>query len=125
MSGNKAPEPQGSIIRSPLFIMYVNDLCDVYNVCKAFESIMFADDSNLFSFTQKHKRTFSYCQLGTKQCLKWFNAEKLPLNKNKTKFTLFHKDLEKDNIPIQLASLFKTDREIKRITVLQLNFWKY
>ena len=86
---------------------------------------MFADDSNLFSFTQKHKRTFSYCQLGTKQWLKWFNAEKLPLNKNKTKYTLFHKDLKKNNIPRKLPSLFKTDKEIKRITVLQLNFWEY
>ena len=47
---------------------------------------------------------------------KWFNAKRLSLNKDKTKYTLFHKAREKDNIPLKLPSLFMSDREIKRIT---------
>ena len=48
--------------------------------------------------------------------VKWFNANRLSLNKDKTKYTLFHKACEKDNIPLKLPSLFMSDREIKRIT---------
>ena len=47
---------------------------------------------------------------------KWFNANKLSLNKDKTKYKFFHKAREKDNIPFKLPSLFINDREIKRIT---------
>ena len=43
---------------------------------------------------------------------KWFNAKKLSLNKNKTKYTFFHKAREKDNIPLKLSPLSINDREI-------------
>ena len=48
-----------------------------------------------------------------------FNANKLSLNKDKTKYTFFHKAREKDNIPLKLPSLFINDREIKRITSIK------
>ena len=46
---------------------------------------------------------------------KWFNANKLSLNKGKTKYTIFHEARKKNNIPLKLPSLFINDREIKRI----------
>ena len=46
---------------------------------------------------------------------KWFNANKLFLNKDKTKHALFHKAPKKDNILLKLPSLFISDRENKRI----------
>ena len=50
----------------------------------------------------------------------WFNTNKLSLNEDKTKYTLFHKAREKDNIPsIQLPSLFINDRKIKQITSIK------
>ena len=50
---------------------------------------------------------------------KWFNANKLSLNKDKIKYTIFHKAREKDNIPLKLPSLFISDSEIKRITSIK------
>ena len=43
----------------------------------------------------------------------------LSLSKDKTKYTVFHKVSEKDNIPLKLPSLFVNDREIKRITSIK------
>ena len=35
----------------------------------------------------------------------WFKPNKLSLNEGKTKFTLFHKLRDKDNLPLQLPNL--------------------
>ena len=43
----------------------------------------------------------------------------LSLSKDKTKYTVFHKVREKDNIPLKLPSLFVNDREVKRITSIK------
>ena len=47
--------PEGSILGPILFIMHVNDLC---NVSKLFESIMFADDTNILSSHENIKELF-------------------------------------------------------------------
>ena len=43
-----------------------------------------------------------------------FKAIKLPLNEGKTKFTLFHKPHDKDNLPLQLPNLKINNNKIKR-----------
>ena len=53
------------------------------------------------------------------QVFKWFNTNKLSLNKDKTKYAFFHKAREKDNIPLKLPSLFINDNEIKQITSIK------
>ena len=88
--------PQGSID----ICIYVNDLC---NVSKIFvEPTIFADDRNLFFSHKSIKELFHTVNLELNEVFKWFNAKKLSLNKDKTKYTLFHKAREKDNIPLKL-----------------------
>ena len=105
--------PQGSILGPLLFIIYVNDLSDV---SKILEPIMLADDANLF-FTHKNiKELFQTVNSELDKVFQWFNANKLSLNKDKTKYTFFHKAREKDNIPLKLPALFINDKEIERVT---------
>ena len=101
---------QGSILEPLLFIIYVNDLC---SVSKIFEPIIFADDTNLFFSHKSIKELFHIANLELNKVFKWFNANKLSLNKDKTKYTFFHKVREKDNIPLKLPSLLIKDTEIK------------
>ena len=44
----------------------------------------------------------------------WFKVNKLSLNEGKTKFTIFHKPRDKDNLPLQLPNLKTNNNEIKR-----------
>ena len=50
----------------------------------------------------------------------WFKANKLSLNERKTKFTIFHKPRDKDNIPLQLPKLEINNNEIKRSSSIKL-----
>ena len=43
----------------------------------------------------------------------------LSLNKDKTKYTCFHKAREKDNIPLKLPSWFINNRETKWVTSIK------
>ena len=44
----------------------------------------------------------------------WFTANKLSLNVEKTKYSLFHKPSKKDNIPLRLPKLIINNYEIQR-----------
>ena len=91
--------PQGFNLGLLLFIIYVNDLC---NVSKIFEPLIFADDTNLFFSYKNIKEVFDTANLKLNKVFRWFNANKLSINKDKTKFILFYKAREKDNIPLKL-----------------------
>ena len=108
--------PQGSILELLLFIIYVNDLC---NASKIFEPIIFADDTNLFFSHKSIKELYHTANLKLSKIFRWFNANKLSLNKDKTKNTFFHKAREKKNISLKVPSLFINEREIKRITSIK------
>ena len=102
--------PQGSILGPLLFILYINDLCFVSQFLKP---IMFADDTNLFCSNKEIKPLFLKANLELGKISEWFRVNKLSLNEDKTRFTLFHRPQDRDNLPLRLPALKIDNYEIK------------
>ena len=80
--------PQGSILGPVLFILYINDLC---NVSQFLKFVLFADDTNLFA---SGNNMHDLCERINQELIKvniWFKINKLSLNLSKTNFILFTK----------------------------------
>ena len=79
--------PQGSILGPILFILYINDMC---NVSTFFKPILFADDTNLFYSGKDIDELCSVISIELdKLCINQVN--KLSLNTSKTNFMVFTK----------------------------------
>lgn len=92
---------KGSILDPLLFDIYINDL---HNVSNILQSIMFAEDTNLFPSHGKMKYLFNNVNLELNISVV-FKAKKLLLNEGKTKYTFFHKSHQKDNSPLKVLYL--------------------
>ena len=77
---------------------------------------MFANDKNLYFSHKNIRELFHTVNSDTNKVFEWFNVNKLFLNKDNPKITLFHKVREKDNIPLKLPSLVISDKEITGIS---------
>ena len=75
---------------------------------------MFAGDTNLFCKSKTVKTLFLKANIELKNILEWFQANKLSLNEDKTRFTFFYKLQERNNLPLQLPILKINYYEIKR-----------
>ena len=98
--------PQGSILAPLLFIIYMND---IQYASAVFDSILYADDTNLISpmsVFSTHSADIGLTSQNINQELNkisdWMAVNKLSLNINKTKFMIFHypqRKLSPENIP--------------------------
>ena len=78
--------PQGSIVGPKLFIMYINDICEVSNILKY---VIFADDTTIFCSDDCLQRLMEKVTVELGKLKMWFDVNKLSLNLNKTKFMIF------------------------------------
>ena len=83
------------------------------------ELIMFADDTNLFFSNSNIKTLFATVNHELEKISLWFIANRLSLNVEKTKYTLFHKKSVRDNIPLKLPDLKIANNSIERTTSIK------
>ena len=78
--------PQGSILGPKLFILYVNDVC---NVSSLLRFVLFADDTNIFLPGDDVKEISKTLSKQLHKLNSWFAVNKLSLNVSKTKYMIF------------------------------------
>ena len=93
---------EGSILGPLLFLLYINDLTQT---SKLLDPIIFADDTNFFYSERDIHSLFNTVHNELSSFSHWFNCNKLSLNADETKFTIFHKVRQRDNIPLVLPIL--------------------
>ena len=76
---------------------------------------MFAYDANLFFEHTDLKILFSMVNDELKRIYEWFNANKLSLNDDKTKYSLFHKPSKTDDLPLLLPKVLINYKEVERV----------
>ena len=101
--------PQGYILGPALFILYVNDMCNVSTILK---SILFADDTNIFHTGGDLKEVCETMSHELDKLNKWFRANKLALNVSKTNFMIFSNKKCDDNYSVSINGM-----EITRVYV--------
>ena len=78
--------PQGSILGLKLFIIVMNDIC---NVSKVFKFILFADETNLFYCDSNLNELIQRTNTELDKLHVWFAVNRLSLNVTKTNYMMF------------------------------------
>ena len=78
--------PQGSVLGPVLFLLFINDICNVSNFLKF---VLFADDTNIFCSNENVAVLQDTLNRELAKLFVWFSINKLSLNLGKTNYMLF------------------------------------
>ena len=78
--------PKGSVLGPKLFILYINDIC---NVSKLLKFISFADDTHILYSDSNVHNLISIMNHELDKLYTWFSVNKLSLNASKTNYMVF------------------------------------
>ena len=67
---------QGSILGTKLFILYINDICNISNIL----NFIFADDTNIYCTGDKIEEVAATVSTELNKLHNWFAVNKLSLN---------------------------------------------
>ena len=76
---------------------------------------MFADETNLFISDENIGELFQQMNKERKSVSAWFKANKLSINIDKTKWTIFHLTSKKRFMPAKFPELFIDNINLKRV----------
>ena len=100
--------PQGSVLGPLLFLIYINDVC---NVSDALELVLFADDTNLFFSHHDLSNLTNIVNIELLKLSDWFKADKLSLNIKKSNYIIFRPRQKRQ---ITSLPLYINDHELHR-----------
>ena len=96
----KCGVPQGSILGPLLFLIYINDICDVSTVLTY---TLFADDTSVFLSHRESKSLENTINSELPKLALWFRSNILSLNVQKTNFIHFRGRKSNDNESINIS----------------------
>lgn len=97
---NETGVPQGSILGPLLFIIFINDLCEMEIDGQI---TTYADDTAVTFAASNMETLLKKSEMGMSRIIKWFNFNRLNINIKKTKFLIYQKyNLDNLNYKIKL-----------------------